>query len=223
MLQSENKHGIRNLSHRSEERAQNQPSHPLMRLGLSRETSSTGLLSGVRTNHVHVINGALCPTPHSLSPISWSVETASTSIHQTYNLLLPSCYKERHTSASVNAPLPYPSIPNLSCLWREQNSLYWIFSLPHLFLTWLSSTSIESTADAPILSSKHQTKTLLNMLSLSICHSVSIQPNAEFQRIARRGKKAFLSEQCKKIEENNRMGKTRGLFKKLEIPREHFM
>ena len=53
------------------------------------------------------------------------------------------------------------------------------------------------------------------MLSLPICHSVSIQPNAEFQRIARRGKKAFLSEQCKKIEENNRMGKTRGLFKKI--------
>ena len=39
--------------------------------------------------------------------------------------------------------------------------------------------------------------------------------NAEFQRIARRGKKAFLSEQCKEIEENNRMGKTRALFKKI--------
>ena len=39
--------------------------------------------------------------------------------------------------------------------------------------------------------------------------------NAEFQRIARRDKKAFLSDQCKKIEENNRMGKTRGLFKKI--------
>ena len=38
--------------------------------------------------------------------------------------------------------------------------------------------------------------------------------NAEFQRIARRGKKAFLSEQCKEIEGNNRMGTTRGLFKK---------
>ena len=37
--------------------------------------------------------------------------------------------------------------------------------------------------------------------------------NAEFQRIARRGEKAFLSDQCKEIEENNRMGKTRGLFK----------
>ena len=37
--------------------------------------------------------------------------------------------------------------------------------------------------------------------------------NAEFQRIARRDKKAFLSDQCKEIEENNRMGKTRDLFK----------
>ena len=39
--------------------------------------------------------------------------------------------------------------------------------------------------------------------------------NAEFQRIARRDKKAFLSDQCKEIEENNRMGKTRNLFKKI--------
>ena len=47
--------------------------------------------------------------------------------------------------------------------------------------------------------------------------------NAEFQRIARRDKKAILSDQCKEIEENNRMGKTRDLFKKIKIPREHFM
>ena len=39
--------------------------------------------------------------------------------------------------------------------------------------------------------------------------------NAEFQRIARRDKKAFLSDQCKEIEENNRQGKTRDLFKKI--------
>ena len=39
--------------------------------------------------------------------------------------------------------------------------------------------------------------------------------NAEFQRISRRDKKAFLSDQCKEIEENNRMGKTRDLFKKI--------
>ena len=48
--------------------------------------------------------------------------------------------------------------------------------------------------------------------------------NAEFQRIVRRDKKAFLSDQCKKIEENNKMGKTRDRFKKIiEIPREYFM
>ena len=47
--------------------------------------------------------------------------------------------------------------------------------------------------------------------------------NAEFQRIARRDKKAFLSDQCKEREEKNRMGKTRDLFKKIRIPREHFM
>ena len=43
--------------------------------------------------------------------------------------------------------------------------------------------------------------------------------NSEFQRIARRDKKAFLSDQYKEIEENDRMGKTRDLFKKLEIPK----
>ena len=47
--------------------------------------------------------------------------------------------------------------------------------------------------------------------------------NAEFQRIARRDKKAFLSDQCKEIEKNNRMGKTRDLCNKLEIPREYFI
>ena len=47
--------------------------------------------------------------------------------------------------------------------------------------------------------------------------------NAEFQRIARRYKKTFLSDQCKEIEEDNRMGKTRDLFKKIRDTREHFM
>ena len=47
--------------------------------------------------------------------------------------------------------------------------------------------------------------------------------NAEFQRIVRRDKKAFLSDQCKEIVENSRMGKTRISSRKLEIPREHFM
>ena len=46
--------------------------------------------------------------------------------------------------------------------------------------------------------------------------------NAELQRIARRDKKAFLSDQCKEIEENNRMGKTRGLFKKIRDTRGTF-
>ena len=41
--------------------------------------------------------------------------------------------------------------------------------------------------------------------------------NAEFQRIGRRDKKAFFSDQCKEIEENNRMGKTRDLFKKIRV------
>ena len=47
--------------------------------------------------------------------------------------------------------------------------------------------------------------------------------NAEFQRIARRDKKAFLSDQSKEIEENNRMEQTRDLFKKIRIPRDYFM
>ena len=47
--------------------------------------------------------------------------------------------------------------------------------------------------------------------------------NAEFQRIARRDKKAFLSDQCKEIEENNRMVKARDLFKKIRDQREHCM
>ena len=47
--------------------------------------------------------------------------------------------------------------------------------------------------------------------------------NIEFQRRARRDKNAFLSDQCKEIEENNRMGKTEISSRKLEIPREHFL
>ena len=47
--------------------------------------------------------------------------------------------------------------------------------------------------------------------------------NAEFHRIARRYKKAILSDQCKDIEENNRMGKNRDLFKKIGDTKEHFM
>ena len=47
--------------------------------------------------------------------------------------------------------------------------------------------------------------------------------SVEFQRIARRDKKVFLSEKGEEIEENNRMGKTRDFFRNLEIPREQFM
>ena len=47
--------------------------------------------------------------------------------------------------------------------------------------------------------------------------------NAKFQRIARRDKKAFLSDQCKEIEENNRMGKTRDLFKKIRDTKGTFL
>ena len=47
--------------------------------------------------------------------------------------------------------------------------------------------------------------------------------NAEFQRIARRNKKAFLRDQCKEIEENNRMGKTRDLFKKIRDTKGTFL
>ena len=46
--------------------------------------------------------------------------------------------------------------------------------------------------------------------------------NAEFQRLARRDKKAFLSDQCKEIEANNRMGKTRDLFKKIRHTKKTF-
>ena len=46
--------------------------------------------------------------------------------------------------------------------------------------------------------------------------------NVEFQRIARKDKKAFLSDQSKEIEENNRMGKTRDLFKKIRVTKETF-
>ena len=49
-----------------------------------------------------------------------------------------------------------------------------------------------------------------------------IHLNAEFQRIARRGKKGFLSDQCKEVEENNRVGKTKDLFKKIRDTKEIF-
>ena len=50
-----------------------------------------------------------------------------------------------------------------------------------------------------------------------------IHLNTEFQRIARRDKKAFLTDHCKETEENNGMGKTRDLVKKIQIQRKYFM
>ena len=47
--------------------------------------------------------------------------------------------------------------------------------------------------------------------------------NAEFQRIVKRDKKAFLRDQCKEIEENNKMGRLKISLRKFEIPREHFL
>ena len=47
--------------------------------------------------------------------------------------------------------------------------------------------------------------------------------SAEFQRIARSNKKAFITDQCKEIKENNRMGKTRDLFKKIRDTKGHFI
>ena len=52
---------------------------------------------------------------------------------------------------------------------------------------------------------------------------IYIHLNAKFQSTARRDKKAFLSDQCKEIEEINRMGKLKIFSRKVEIPREHFM
>lgn len=142
MGESENEHGVWNLSHGSEEKAQNKPSRPLTRLRLDGERLPTGLCFGVPINHVSVINGALHPTARSqrsvtLSPVCWNVETASTSTCQTYNLLLPSCYKERHASFSIKESPPRPSIPNRSCFLGPEPPLLFILSpasIPHLTL-----------------------------------------------------------------------------------------
>ena len=56
---------------------------------------------------------------------------------------------------------------------------------------------------------------MLICLPILYCNNFFGHLNAEFQRITRRDKKAFFSDQCKEIEENNRMGKTRDLFKKI--------
>ena len=75
---------------------------------------------------------------------------------------------------------------------------------------WLSEEALKIAAERREVKSKGQKERYIHL-------------NAEFQRIARRDKKAFLSDQCNEIEENNRMGKTRDLFKKIRDPKEVFM
>ena len=67
---------------------------------------------------------------------------------------------------------------------------------------WLSEEALQTTVKRRELKSKGEKERYTHL-------------NAEFQRIARKDKKAFLSNQCREIEENNRMGKTRDLFKKI--------
>ena len=67
---------------------------------------------------------------------------------------------------------------------------------------WLSGKALQIAVKRRVLKSKGEKERYKHL-------------NAEFQRIARRDKKAFISDQCKEIEENNRMGKTRHLFKKM--------
>ena len=67
---------------------------------------------------------------------------------------------------------------------------------------WLSGEALQIAVETREAKSKGEKETYKHL-------------NAEFQRLARRDKKAFLSDQCKEIEENNRMGKTRDLFKKI--------
>ena len=98
-----------------------------------------------------------------------------------------------------------------------------------LLISWLQSPS------AVILESPKIKSATVSTVSPSICHEVMGPEvkskgekerykhlNAEFQRIARRDKKAFLSNECKEIEENNRMGRLEISSRKLEIPREYF-
>ena len=75
---------------------------------------------------------------------------------------------------------------------------------------WLSEEALQITVKRREVKSKGEKERYMHL-------------NAEFQRIARKDKKAFLSDQCKEIEENNRLGKTKISSRKLEIPWEHFM
>ena len=75
---------------------------------------------------------------------------------------------------------------------------------------WLSEEALQIAVKRTEVKSKGETERYTHL-------------NAEFQRIARRDKKAFLSDQCKEIEKNNRMERLEISSRKLEIPREHFM
>ena len=75
---------------------------------------------------------------------------------------------------------------------------------------WLSEEALQIAVNKREVKSKREKERYIHL-------------NVEFQRIARRDKKAFLSGQCKEIEENNRMGKTRDLFKKIRDTKGHFM
>ena len=75
-------------------------------------------------------------------------------------------------------------------------------SLSVYCLNWLSQDALQITVKRREAKSKGEKERYTHL-------------NVEFQRIARRDKKAFLSDQCKEIEDNNRMGKTRDLFKKI--------
>ena len=86
------------------------------------------------------------------------------------------------------------------CTWNTQNICGMNFVSIELLQTAVKRREVKSTGD------KERYKHL----------------NAEFQRIARRDEKAFHSDQCKEIEENNRMGKTRDLFKKIRDTRGTF-
>ena len=79
----------------------------------------------------------------------------------------------------------------------QQNSTYWII----LLTQWLSGEALQIAVKRREVKSKGAKERYKHL-------------NADFQRIAKRYKKGFLSDQCKEIEENNRMGKTRDLFKK---------
>ena len=74
---------------------------------------------------------------------------------------------------------------------------------------WLSEEALQIAVNKREVKSKREKERYIHL-------------NVEFQRIARRDKKAFLSGQCKEIEENNRMGKTRDLFKKIRYAKGNF-